>query len=144
MKHENDGDTSCNWHARYTNQRIGTGTGGLGNKRTSGDDLNYRIVEIDQNNKTSPGDLRRLTITQIQVEIHPQMLVRKARKIIIIIKGDGRVWNQRSCQDHPNKGIVKIGQHTEKSSEILRRYAVIQIQVKVHLLILARKTHKEW
>ena len=31
MTRESDGDTSCNWNARYCHQRIDTGTGGLGN-----------------------------------------------------------------------------------------------------------------
>ena len=35
---------------------IGTGTGGLGNKRMCGDCPNYSIVEIDQNTEKSPGD----------------------------------------------------------------------------------------
>ena len=30
MKHESDGDTDCNLHAWYSQQRIGTGNGGLG------------------------------------------------------------------------------------------------------------------
>ena len=41
MEHENDGDTSCNWHTRYSHQNIGNGTEGLGNKRTSGNQQNY-------------------------------------------------------------------------------------------------------
>ena len=48
---ESDGDTDCKWNAWYSHQRIGTGTGGLGNKRTSGDHPNYTIVEISQNTK---------------------------------------------------------------------------------------------
>ena len=51
--------TNCNWQNQYSNQRIGTGTGGLGNKRTSGHHPNYSIVEISQNTKKSPGDLRK-------------------------------------------------------------------------------------
>ena len=49
MKHENEDDTNCNWFACNSHQRIGTGTGGLGNKRTSGDHPNYSIIEIGQN-----------------------------------------------------------------------------------------------
>ena len=37
------------------------GTGGPGNKRTSGDHPNYSIIE---NTEKSPGDLRRLAVTQ--------------------------------------------------------------------------------
>ena len=36
----------------------GSGTGGLGNKRTSGYHSNYSIVEIGHNTEKSPGDLR--------------------------------------------------------------------------------------
>ena len=46
------------------------GTRGLGNKRTSGDNTNYSIVEIKQNTEKSPGDLRRLAVTQIPVKDH--------------------------------------------------------------------------
>ena len=46
MEHESDGDTNSKWHARYNYHRIGTGTGGLGNKRTSGDHPNNSIIEI--------------------------------------------------------------------------------------------------
>ena len=58
-------DTNCNWCSWYSHQRIGTRTGGLGNKGMSGDYPNYSIIEISQNTKISPGDLRRLAFTQI-------------------------------------------------------------------------------
>ena len=41
MEHESDGDTNCNWQARYSHEKIGIGTGGFGNKRTSGDSKTY-------------------------------------------------------------------------------------------------------
>ena len=43
--------------------KIGTATGGLGNNGTRDDHPNYRIVDIGQNTKKSPGDLRRLVVT---------------------------------------------------------------------------------
>ena len=43
---------------------------GLGNKKMSGDHPNYCIIEIDQNTKKSPGDLRRLAVTQTSVKDH--------------------------------------------------------------------------
>ena len=46
MKHESDGDRNSGCHARYSHERIGTGIGGLGNKKTSGDHPNYSIIEI--------------------------------------------------------------------------------------------------
>ena len=75
MEHESYGDTNCNCHAWYSHQRIGTGTGGLGNNRTCGDHPNYSIVEIGQNTEKSPGDLRRVAITQTPLKNHQLTLV---------------------------------------------------------------------
>ena len=80
MEHESDGDTICNWCTRYSPQRIGTGTGELGNKRTSGDHPNYRIVEISQNTEKSPENLRRFAVTQTPVENQQLTLVWKTLK----------------------------------------------------------------
>ena len=57
----------------YNHQKIGTETRGLRNKRTSGDHPNYSI----NNTETSPGDLRRLAVTQTSVEDHQLTLVLK-------------------------------------------------------------------
>ena len=46
MELESDSDTNCNWCVRYSHHRIGSGSGGLGNKRTCGDHPNYRIAVI--------------------------------------------------------------------------------------------------
>ena len=62
MEHECEGDTSYNWYARYCYQRTGTETGGLGNKRTSGDHRNCTIIKICQNIEKSPGDVRRIAV----------------------------------------------------------------------------------
>ena len=59
-------------------------------------------------------------------------------------KGTGRVGNQRTNRDNPNKSITKIGQNTEKSSEDLRRLVVTQTPVKDHQLTLVWKTRKEY
>ena len=75
MKYEGDGDTNCNRCTRNSHQKFGTGTGGLGNKRTSGDYPNYSIVEISQNTEKSPGDLRGLTVIQTTVKNHQLTLV---------------------------------------------------------------------
>ena len=56
--HESDVYTNCNRFYWYCHQRVIKETGGLGNKRTSGDHLNYCIIEIVQNTEKSPGDLR--------------------------------------------------------------------------------------
>ena len=52
-----------------------TGTGRLGNKRTNGDHPNCSIIKIGQNTEKSPGDLRRLAVTQSLVRNYRQMLV---------------------------------------------------------------------
>ena len=77
MEHESDVDINCNSRALHGHQRIGKGTGGFGNKRTSGDLANYSILEIGQNTEKSPGDLKRLAVTQTPVEDHQQTQVWK-------------------------------------------------------------------
>ena len=77
MKYERDSDTNCNWCTSNDPQRLGKGTERLGNKRTSRDDLNYSIIKISQNIQESPGDLRRLDVTQTPVKDYQLMLVVK-------------------------------------------------------------------
>ena len=64
MRHKSDGDTNCNWWAWYSHQKINNGTGGFGNKRASGDHSNCSIIKIGKNTEKSPGDMRRLGISQ--------------------------------------------------------------------------------
>ena len=84
MEHESDGDTNCNWCFWYSHQRIGIETGGLGNKRTSGDHPNYSFIEIGQNAEKSPGDLIRLSVDQTPERNHRLTPVGIAQKGIII------------------------------------------------------------
>ena len=57
-------------------------TGGVGNKRRSRDHPNYSVIKIGQNTEKSPGDLRRLAVTQTPV-INPLLtLVGKILKIV--------------------------------------------------------------
>ena len=49
VEHEGDNYTSCDWCFWYSHQRIIKGTGGLGNRRKSGDHLNSYIIENSQN-----------------------------------------------------------------------------------------------
>ena len=48
---------------------------GLGNKRMSGDHPNFYIIEIGQNTEKSPGDLRRLAVTQTSGKYHQLALM---------------------------------------------------------------------
>ena len=68
MEHESDDNNNCNWCFWYSNRGINKGTGGLRNNWTSGDHPKYCINEIGQNTEKSPGDLRRLVITQMSVK----------------------------------------------------------------------------
>ena len=49
MELEGDGDTNCNWCTWNNLQRICTGTGRLGNKRTNRDHRDYKIIKIGLN-----------------------------------------------------------------------------------------------
>ena len=50
-------------------------TRGLGKNETGGDSPNYSIVEIGQNTEKSPGDWRRLAVSQTPVENHQLTLM---------------------------------------------------------------------
>ena len=68
MKQEGDCDIKRNWCTWNNPQWIGKGTGRYDNKSTIGDHPNYSVVKIDQNTEKSPGDLRRLGVTQTPVK----------------------------------------------------------------------------
>ena len=58
-----------------SHQRIGKGTGRIGNKNTRGDHPNDSTVKIGQNTEKSPGYLWRLAVTQTIVKDHKFKLV---------------------------------------------------------------------
>ena len=70
MEYEDDSDTNCNWHTWSGFQKLGKSAGRVKNRRTYRDHLDYGIVEIAQNTKKSPGDLRRFVVTQTPVKEH--------------------------------------------------------------------------
>ena len=75
MEHECEVYTNHNWCTWYNPQRINKGTGGLGNKRTSGNYPNYCITEVGQNTEKCPGDLGRLAVTQTPRKDHQLTLM---------------------------------------------------------------------
>ena len=79
---EHDGDNYINrdWCFWFSHQKITKGTERLGNKRTSEDHPNYYIIENDQNTEKSPGDLRKLPVTQTPVKDHQLKLMWKTLK----------------------------------------------------------------
>ena len=70
VKRESDGDTNCNWCSWYSHQKTGTESRGVGNNRMNKDHLNYSIIEKGQNTEKSPGDLKRLAVTQALAKGH--------------------------------------------------------------------------
>ena len=46
VEHQCEIYTNCNWRSCYSHQRTDTGTGGLGNKRTSKNHPSYNIIKI--------------------------------------------------------------------------------------------------
>ena len=75
MEHESDGDTNCNWCTRFGHQGLVQALEDLEIRGPEETPLNYRIVEIGQNTKKSPRDLRRVADTQTQAENHQLTLV---------------------------------------------------------------------
>ena len=71
-------DTNCDCYLWYSHQRNGTMTGGLGYNGKSADCPNYSIFENGQNTEKSPGDLRRLAVTQTPEKDHQLKLKWKA------------------------------------------------------------------
>ena len=80
MEHEGDSDTNCCLCSWDNPQRIDEGTGRLGNTRISRDHPDYNLFMIKQNTGKSPGDLRRLVVTQTPVEDHQLTLMWKTHK----------------------------------------------------------------
>ena len=64
MEEESDGGNTSKWCARYNHKRVDEATGKLGNKKTSGDYLNYSIFKIGQNTTKSPVNLKRVAVNQ--------------------------------------------------------------------------------
>ena len=68
VEHVGDGDTNSSWCTWNSPQRLGKKTIGIGNQRKNRDHADHSMVEIGQNVKKSPGDLKRFFITLIPVK----------------------------------------------------------------------------
>ena len=68
------------WCVRHGNQRIGKGTEGHGNKKTSRDHPNNIINGTGQNAKQTPGNFRNISVNQTPVRNYQLILVRKTLK----------------------------------------------------------------
>ena len=72
----------CLW---YRHPSIIIETGGPGDKRKSGNDPTHCFIENGQHTEKSPGDLRKLDVTQTLEKDHPLTQMRKTLKVIVII-----------------------------------------------------------
>ena len=73
-------------------------TGALGNKWTSGDHPNYNIIENGQNTEKSPGDLRRLVITQTSEKDYQLILMCKNSPVNNLKNNNDLSHNKRMQQ----------------------------------------------
>ena len=74
VAHESENYTNREWYFWYSHGRIIKGTGEIGNRSTSGDYQNCNI-ENNQNSEKSPGDFRRLAVTQTPMKDHQLKLM---------------------------------------------------------------------
>ena len=81
VENEGDGDTNCDKCTWNGPQRLRKRNGGDGNWRTNPDYPGYNIVKNGKNTEKSPGDLKRLAITQIPVKYHQRQLVGRISKM---------------------------------------------------------------
>ena len=70
MEHGSDGDTNYKWNTRNNPQMLGKRTRRLRNQRASRSYPDYSIIKIDKNTEKSPGDVRRIAVTQTPVKDH--------------------------------------------------------------------------
>ena len=75
MEHESNDCAYCDWCVRHNDLRIIKRPGGHGSWRTGRDYPNDSISKNGQNPETSPGDLRRLAVTQTPVKNHQLTLM---------------------------------------------------------------------
>ena len=68
VEHESDDCTYCDWCVWHNNKRIIKNSGGHEILRTGRDYPNDSIIENGQNTEKSPGDFRRLAVTQTPVK----------------------------------------------------------------------------
>ena len=125
MEHESDGYTNCYWCPWSSHQRINTEGRGHGNKMTSRDHEKFNIVEIGQNTEKSPGDFRRLAVTQTPEWNHRLTLLWKTRKGVIIEWKERHILRRyrrtKKAVEHEGDGDTKCNWRTWNSPQSLQR-----------------------
>ena len=94
IEHEGNGDTGYNWYVRNDSQSLGNSDRKARYNSSIREHRNYSILKIGQNTEKSPGDLRRLAVTQTPLKDRQQVLVWIARLIIIMIKMRRNIWKE--------------------------------------------------
>ena len=69
-EHPGEVDINCSWCTGNSLKKIGNGIGTVGNCRKNRDHSDQNILEIGQNTEKSPGDQRRIAVTQTSVKDH--------------------------------------------------------------------------
>ena len=80
VEHKSNDYAKCDWCFWHNYQRIIKRPGGHRSWRTGRDYSNDSIAKNGQNTETSPGDLRRLAVTQTPVKNHQLTLIWKTLK----------------------------------------------------------------
>ena len=98
-------------------------TGKFENKRTSGDQPDYSIIKIGQNTEKSTGDLRRLAVTETQVEKHQLTLIWKTLKGVMITVRVKKGRRRRSRSGHHlglrPVSILELEEYIKKRKELI-------------------------
>ena len=141
-------DTNCNWCSRYSHQRMSTGTGGLGNKKTSGDHPNNCIVKIDQNTEVSQGHLMGLAVAHAPTKkpsANAGVKNSQESKIIINIYTQGftpewwrrqlDVSRKKAKEDSPVGMIALVYEHQVLRSTLKRTKKKDQLKQSVTAII---------
>ena len=74
-EYEGNNYTNCDWCFWHGNKRVIKGPGGFVSWWSSGEHANNSIIENGQNTEKSPGDLRRLAVSQSPVKDHQLTLM---------------------------------------------------------------------
>ena len=159
MEHEGDDYTNCYWCIQHGNLRIIKGPGGFGSWRPSGDHPNNSIIENGQNTEKSPGDFRRLAVTQSPVKNHQLTLMWKTIMIIMVltiipfvIGAFGTVTQGllKGPEDLEIRGRVEAIKTTTllRTARILRRFLVtwryfLSLKLQWKTISVIRKTLEE-
>ena len=117
MEHEGDNYTNCDydWCFWHSDWRIIKRSGGFGSWRPIGDHPNNSIIEDGPNTEKSPGDLRKLAVTQSPVIDHQHTLMWKT-----LISNNNRVKlykQNKTFQNNERNFYQQVGGSSAKTNQ---------------------------